>query len=189
MIIPILLIHIGSQVKTRWSQSYQFKQFAKISNFWKTFTRDTLWSCLIRSVNLKWIRRVLWKIQRGHDSVHRRTSWNQYTSLQLRWARGYNYSASVMELPQSCAEPLTYPATSLFLSSSNQQSTLSLVQNHSDNFLSIKLIKTSLKFYFKLNEIYLKFFFATDWCKLHPGPLLLTHWGRDKMAAISQTTF
>ena len=29
---PILLIHIGSQVKTRQSQSYKFEEFAKISN-------------------------------------------------------------------------------------------------------------------------------------------------------------
>ena len=32
--LPILLKHIGSQVKTRQSQSYKFKEFAKISNFW-----------------------------------------------------------------------------------------------------------------------------------------------------------
>ena len=31
--LPMLLIHIGSQVKTRWSQSYKFKEFAKSSNF------------------------------------------------------------------------------------------------------------------------------------------------------------
>ena len=31
--LPILLSHIGSQVKRRQSQSYKFKEFAKISNF------------------------------------------------------------------------------------------------------------------------------------------------------------
>ena len=32
--LPIPLSHIGSQVKRRQSQSYKFKEFAKISNFW-----------------------------------------------------------------------------------------------------------------------------------------------------------
>ena len=32
--LPILLSHIGSQVKRRRSQSYKFKEFAKVSNFW-----------------------------------------------------------------------------------------------------------------------------------------------------------
>ena len=60
--LSILFSHIGSQVKRRQSQSYKFKEFAKIT-----------WSCLIRCVNMKWMRRVLLKIQSGHDSVHRRT--------------------------------------------------------------------------------------------------------------------
>ena len=40
--------------------------------------------------NMKWIRRVLLKIQRGHNSVHRRTRWNSISPFQLRWSRGYN---------------------------------------------------------------------------------------------------
>ena len=32
--LPILFIHIGSQVKTRQSQSYKFKEFAKTLNLW-----------------------------------------------------------------------------------------------------------------------------------------------------------
>ena len=35
--------------------------------------QHTFWSCLIRCVNIKWIRLVLWKLQSGHDSVNRRT--------------------------------------------------------------------------------------------------------------------
>ena len=31
------------------------------------------WSCLIRCANMKWIQLVLWKIQSGHDFVHRQT--------------------------------------------------------------------------------------------------------------------
>ena len=45
-----------------------------ICEFWnKHYTQHTFWSCLIRCANMKWIRRVLLKIQRGQDSVHRRT--------------------------------------------------------------------------------------------------------------------
>ena len=32
--LPTLFSHIGSQVKIRQSQSYKFKEFAKILNFW-----------------------------------------------------------------------------------------------------------------------------------------------------------
>ena len=46
----------------------------QISKFWnKLLSRHTSWSCLMRFVNMKWIRRVLLKIQSGHDSVHRWT--------------------------------------------------------------------------------------------------------------------
>ena len=95
--LPILLSHIGSQVRRRQSQSYKFKEFAKISKFWnKHFKRHTFWCCLIRCANMKWIRRVLLKIQSGHDSVHRwtdgqtdgRTMWNQYTPLSTSLMRG-----------------------------------------------------------------------------------------------------
>ena len=46
-------------------------QFFKFWN--KHYTRHTFSSCLIRWANMKWIRQVLLKIQRGHNSVHRRT--------------------------------------------------------------------------------------------------------------------
>ena len=41
--LPILLSHIGSQVKRRQSQSYKFKEFAKIANILilKQTWRDT----------------------------------------------------------------------------------------------------------------------------------------------------
>ena len=46
----------------------------QIFEFWnKHYTRHTFWSCLIGCTNMKWFRRVLLKIQSGHDSVHRRT--------------------------------------------------------------------------------------------------------------------
>ena len=37
----------------------------------KICTWHTFWSCLIRCVNMKWIRLVLWKLQSRHDSVDR----------------------------------------------------------------------------------------------------------------------
>ena len=39
--LPILLGHIGFQVKRRQSQSYKFKEFAKISFFFNLETRDS----------------------------------------------------------------------------------------------------------------------------------------------------
>ena len=32
--LPILLVHIGSQVRTRQSKKFKFEEFVKISNFW-----------------------------------------------------------------------------------------------------------------------------------------------------------
>ena len=64
--------------------------------FWHNFyTRHTFWRCFIRCANMKWIWQVLFKIQSWHDSVHRRTRWNQYTPFQLRWSGGYNYIISI----------------------------------------------------------------------------------------------
>ena len=93
--LAILSIHIRSQIKTRQSQSYKFKTFAKNYNFViLQNTRHTIWRCLSRCVNMKWIQPVLWKLLSGHDSVHRRTdgqtdartTWIQYTPFQLHWS-------------------------------------------------------------------------------------------------------
>ena len=87
--LPILLSNIGSQVKRRQSQIYKLKEFAEIYKFWnKLYTRHTFWSCLIRCANMKWIQRVLLKIQ----CVHRRTDGQGETSIppfQLHWSWGY----------------------------------------------------------------------------------------------------
>ena len=71
-----LMITHTIEVKRKQSQTYKFKEFAKILKFefWnKQYTRHTFLNCLIRCANMKWIRWVLLKIQSGHDSVHRRT--------------------------------------------------------------------------------------------------------------------
>ena len=85
--LPILLIHIGSHVKTRQCQSYKSK---------KLHMQHTSWSCLIRCVNMKWIRLVFWKLQSGHDSVHRQKDRQTddvkpvYPTFKLCWIGGYN---------------------------------------------------------------------------------------------------
>ena len=79
-----------SQVKTRQSQSYIFKWLAKTSIFLNFAT--TLWSCLVGCVYMKWIRRVLGKIQSVHDFVHRRTDDKEETSIppSISLSGGYN---------------------------------------------------------------------------------------------------
>ena len=74
--LPILLSHIGSQLKRRESQFTNLKNLPKfqIFEFWnKLYMRHTFWSCLIRCANMKWIPQVLSKIQSGHVSVHKQT--------------------------------------------------------------------------------------------------------------------
>ena len=92
---------IPSQKKTK-SKS-QIKKNRQNFKFWNGhYTRHTFWSCLIRCANMKWIRWVFFKIQSGHDSVHRRTDGRTDrrtdgqgdTSIppyQLCWSGGYNY--------------------------------------------------------------------------------------------------
>ena len=71
-------------------------QFLKL--YYESCTRHTLWSCLTRCANMKWIWLELWKIWSGHDSIHRWTDgqtegwtrWSQYTPLSTSLKRGYN---------------------------------------------------------------------------------------------------
>ena len=74
--LPILLSHIGYQVKEDKVKVANLKHLPKIKciKTWnKPSTQHTFWSCLMRCANMKWIRRVLLKIQSGNDYVHRRT--------------------------------------------------------------------------------------------------------------------
>ena len=79
--LPILLIHIRSQVKTRQSQSYKFKKIAKNSNFkiLQATLHATHTSCLIRCINMKWIQPKLKALQSRHGMREGWTEWNQYT--------------------------------------------------------------------------------------------------------------
>ena len=86
---------IQSQKKTKLKlQIWRICQNFEFFEFWnKHYTRHTFWSCSIRCANMKWIRRVLLKIQSRHDSVHRRTDGQGETSIppfQLHWSGGYN---------------------------------------------------------------------------------------------------
>ena len=79
-------------------------------NCGKKFTRH-IWSCLIKSVNMKWIWWALLKIQSRHDSVDRRTGgrtdrrtdkrtrWNQYTSLIIFVEADWGYDNIQIVLP------------------------------------------------------------------------------------------
>ena len=77
--LPILLGHIGSQIKRRQSQSYKFKEFAKI------------WMCKYE-VNLTSVveRYRADTILSTDKQMDRRTRWNQYTPLSTSLKRGYN---------------------------------------------------------------------------------------------------
>ena len=83
---------------------------------WRTF-----WSCLIRCVNMKWMRQVLLKIQSGQilstdgqtdgrtdGQMDRWTGWNQYTPVLtlLKWEYNYTYTDHTL---------LTYVWTHIFL--------------------------------------------------------------------------
>ena len=71
---------IPSQKKTK--SKLQILRIRQHFKFWnKHYTRHTFWNCLIRCANIKWIRQILFKIQSGHDSVHRRTDGQGETSI------------------------------------------------------------------------------------------------------------
>ena len=79
--ITILLSHIGSQVKRRQSQSYKFKESAKISlfKFWnKLYTRHAFWMSIVEDTERTWF----------FPQTDRRTRLNQYIPFQLRWSGG-----------------------------------------------------------------------------------------------------
>ena len=98
--LPILLIHIGSQVKTGQSKSYQFKEFAKSSNFliMKTTSHAThLLKLLDKMCKYKMDLVSIEDTEQTRfcPQTDRQTDrWTQgETSIppfQLHWSRGYN---------------------------------------------------------------------------------------------------
>ena len=105
--LPILLSHIGSQVKIRQSQSYKFKEFQKISNFW--ILKQTLHvTYLVKLLDM------MCKYEMDPTSIVEETERTRFcpqtdrwtdkqseTSIplfQLCWSAGYNKSAWVSSL-------------------------------------------------------------------------------------------
>ena len=62
--------------------------------------RHTSWSWLIRCANMKWIRLVLWKLQSGHDSVHRQM--DRRTSFSMNKPTTWCKSGRVSLVSSSC---------------------------------------------------------------------------------------
>ena len=97
--LPILLSHIGSQVKRRQSQSYKFEEFVKISNF--QILKQTLQATHLLKLLDKMCKYEMdptsirddTKRTRCCPQTDRRTDGQGETSIplfQLRWSGGYN---------------------------------------------------------------------------------------------------
>ena len=91
--------HIGSQVKRRQSQSYKFKEFAKISNFW--ISKQALHATHPLKLLDKMCKYEMDPMSIVEDTeqtrfcpqTDRRTDGQGETSIpsfQLRWSGGYN---------------------------------------------------------------------------------------------------
>ena len=96
--LPILVIHITSQVKTKKVKVTNLKKNAKISNFeilQKTFHVTYLLKLVDEMYKYEMDpTRTVGATERTQDAgrkerqMYRRTEWNQYTSQQLRCAEG-----------------------------------------------------------------------------------------------------
>ena len=96
--LPILVIHIRSQVKTTQSQSYKFKKIAKTS--YVEILQETLHATHLLKLLDKMYKyemdptRTVEATERTRDAgrtdgrTDGRTEWNQYTPQQLRCAGG-----------------------------------------------------------------------------------------------------
>ena len=89
MIIPILLIHIESQVKTRQSQNYKFKEFAKTSNLKLLHKMCKYPASIVEDTERT--RFCPQTDRRADRRTDRRSRWNQYTSISASLKWGYDY--------------------------------------------------------------------------------------------------
>ena len=98
-----------------------------IFKFWnRHYTQHTFLSCLIRCANMKWIQWVLFKIQSGHNSVHRRTDGqtDRRTDGQTdRHTRWYQYTppfnfVEAGDIIIACGPVIIKPQHKLMLTSS-----------------------------------------------------------------------
>ena len=92
--LHIPLSHIGSQVNRRQSQSYKFKEFAKISNFWilkRTLHATHLLKLLDKRCKYEMdLMSIVEDTERTRfcPRTDRRTRWNQYSPLSTSLKRG-----------------------------------------------------------------------------------------------------
>ena len=94
--LSILLSHIGSLVKRKQSQSYKFKELAKI--FFFLILKQILHAAHHLKLLYKMCKYEMDPTSIVEDTVQtwfcpqtdRRTRWNQYTPFQLHWSGGYN---------------------------------------------------------------------------------------------------
>ena len=65
--------------------------------FWikKLNTRHIFWSWLITCVNMKWIWLVLWKVQSGHEALHRRTDGRTDEQGETRIPNHFRWAGSI----------------------------------------------------------------------------------------------
>ena len=95
---PLITHTIDSyQIPSQNKTESKLQIWKKCQKFKLTTLQHTFGSCLKICLNMKWIWLVLWKLQSGHDSVHRQidgqTNGRCETSIphfQLRWNGGYN---------------------------------------------------------------------------------------------------
>ena len=120
--LPIPLSHIGSQVKRRQSQSYKFKEFAKISNFW--ILKQTLQTKRLLKLLDKMCKYEMDPMSIVEDTeraqfcpqMDRRTDGQGETSIppfQLRWSGGYQKSNSFKCVREYWTQLATLSSTGL----------------------------------------------------------------------------
>ena len=126
--LPILLVHIGSEVKRRQiqSQSYKFTEFGKISNLWvlhvthllKMF--DKMCKYEIDPASVVEDTKPTWFCPRD-GQTDRWTRWNQYTPFQISWSGVYNVSYNMIICVLFKSKPHVFTFMHLFSNSLNKK--------------------------------------------------------------------
>ena len=80
LMIPILLSHIGSQVKKRQSQNYKFKEFAKISDL-------LIWKQTLHVTHLVKLLNKMLKYEMDRTSIVKDTEQTRFCHQTDRWTR------------------------------------------------------------------------------------------------------
>ena len=234
MITPTIDSYVIPSQDTTKLDLQIYKKIAKISNFgiWQKNLYVTHFLKLLRCINMKRIQWVLWKIQSGHESIHRwtdrrtdkRTRWNYTTLFQLRWSGGITiHNSFTPYLKALCTmTALSYKCTKqMHLFCINQHKTIFILTMKCQKYKSYKnfqqiickmdtfeasvyvyingwvqdcnnSIANALELLQSCNKpsiCWTKELYSLQEPTTNNYPSsMLTHWGRDKMAAVSQTT-